>query len=45
MNLGKFLFFAVATNVVQSKDKSYSEARLDKKSAMALFKRLAEGQR
>jgi|688.fasta_scaffold1625693_1 hypothetical protein len=44
MNIGKFLFFSVASNIVQSKDKAYSEARIDKKSAMAIFKRYAEGQ-
>ena len=45
MNLGKFLYFVVAANIVQSRDKAYSEARIDKKAAIAFFKRFAEGQR
>lgn len=45
MSLGKFLYFAVAVNIVQSRDKAYSEARLNKKSVIALFKKFAEGQR
>jgi hypothetical protein len=45
MNLGKFLFFAVAANIVHSADKPYSPARIDKKTAIAYFKRLAAGQR
>jgi hypothetical protein len=45
MNLGKFLYFAVASNIAQSREKAYSEARLDKKAVIAIFKRFAEGQR
>ena len=41
MNVGKFIFFGVAANIVQSKEKSYSEARLDKKTAISMFKRYA----
>ena len=45
MNLGKFMTFAMASNIVYSKEKIYSEAKLEKGQIVSSFKRLAKGER
>ena len=43
MNMGKFMTFALASNIVYSKEKIYSEAKLEKGQIVSSFKRLAKG--
>jgi hypothetical protein len=45
MNLGKFMAFAIASNLVHSKDKAYSEGKLDKRMIVAAYKKVAEGEK
>ena len=37
--------FAIASNIVQVKDKSYSQGKLDKRVIVGTFKKIAEGQK
>ena len=45
MDLGKFLTFAKTAGILHSREKAYSEAKLEKKVFVASFKRHAQGQR
>lgn len=45
MNLGKFMAFANASNIVYAKELPYSEARIQKNTLIAMYKKIAEGQR
>ena len=45
MNLGKFMTFALASNIVHSREKAYSEAKLDKGQIVSAFKKAAKGSR
>lgn len=43
MNLGKFVAFAVAANLVYSREKVYSEGKLEKNQIISIFKKVAAG--
>lgn len=43
MNIGKFLYFAGAVNIIPTKDNSISQTSIDRKIITSIFKRLAEG--
>jgi len=45
MNLGKFMAFAIASDLVHTKEKSYSEGKLDKRIIVATYKKVAEGEK
>lgn len=45
MNLGKFMAFANAASIVYAKEQPYSEARIQKNTLIATYKKLAVGQR
>ena len=45
MNLGKFMTFSIAANILHSKDKAYSEGKLEKNQLMSVFKKAAGGVR
>ena len=45
MNLGKFMTFALAANIVHTRDKLYSEGKIEKIQLVNTFKKLAAGQR
>jgi len=43
MTIGKFLTFANAANILFSKDKLFSEGKIEKHTMVGLFKKKAEG--
>ena len=45
MNLGKFMTFAIASNLLQPKEKSNSGGTLDKRAIVAAYKKIAGGER
>lgn len=45
MNLGKFIAFTIAANIVHSRDKAYSEGKLEKNQLVSVFKKISEGVR
>jgi hypothetical protein len=45
MNLGKFMAFAHAANIVYAPRQSYSEAKIDKNTLISAYKRAAQGER
>lgn len=43
MTIGKFLTFSNAANILFSKDKAFSEGKVEKQTIINLFKKKAEG--